>query len=103
MDVDDSCIAISGDVEINDGKLTVTSVKSGSYTNAKAIKGSLTVNGGTVSLYGGPNAGQDQAVTGTITAGAGVTLEESDDATDATSWAPISSTSSTKMYIRTKQ
>jgi len=79
--------------------LTVRSVRNSS-TNAKAIYGSLTVNGGTVSLYGGPNAGQDQAVTGTITAGAGVTLEESDD---ATSWAPISSTSSTKMYIHTKQ
>ena len=94
-----NCTGISGDVEINDGKLTVTSVKS-SYTNANAIYGNLTVNGGTVSLYGGPNAGQDNAVTGTITAGAGVTLEESDD---ATSWTTISGTSSNKMYIRTKQ
>lgn len=93
------CNGITGNVEIHDGKLTVTSVNS-SNTNAKAISGNLTVTGGTVSLYGGPNAGQDQAVSGNITAGAGVTLEESND---ATSWAPISSTSSTKMYIRTKQ
>ena len=94
-----NCTGISGDVEINDGKLTVTSVKSSS-TNANAINGNLTVNGGTVSLYGGPNAEQDKAVKGTITAGAGVTLEESDD---ATSWTTISSTSSAKKYIRTKQ
>ena len=69
------------------------------YNGHNAIRGNLTVMGGSVSVYdsSGP------AVSGNITAGAGVTLEESDDATDATSWAPISSTSSTMKYIRTKQ
>lgn len=69
------------------------------YSGHNAIKGNLTVMGGSVSVYDSSGS----AVSGNITAGAGVTLEESDDATDATSWAPISSTSSTKMYIRTKQ
>ncbi len=91
------CNGIAGDVEIHGGKLTVTSVKSYG-PNAYAISGNLTVAGGTVSLYGGPTAGQDQAVSGSITAGAGV-LEESDD---ETSWTTITSTSSTKHYIRTK-
>lgn len=95
------CDGIQGDVEAYGGKLTVTSVKT-SYCNAYAINGNLTVNGGTVSLYGGPSAGNDMAVKsgdGTITAGAGV-LEESDD---ETSWTTITGTSSTKHYIRTKQ
>lgn len=88
---------ISGNVEMNGGKLVAISRGSNS-TGSKGIYGNLTVNGGSVEV----NSSVDKAVSGNITAGAGVTLQESDDKSDETSWNPISGTSSTKHYIRTK-
>ena len=88
---------ISGNVEVNGGKLVAIS-RGSSSTGSKGIYGNLTVNGGSVEV----NSSVDKAVSGTITAGAGVTLQESDDKSDETSWATITGTSSTKHYIRTK-
>ena len=64
------------------------------YNGHNAIDGTLTVMGGSVSVYDSSGS----AVSGTITAGAGV-LEESDD---NSTWTTITGTSSTKKYIRTK-
>ena len=88
---------ISGNVEMNGGKLVAISRGSNS-TGSKGIYGNLTVNGGSVEV----NSSVDKAVSGTITAGAGVTLQESDDKSDENSWTTITGTSSTKLYIRTK-
>lgn len=89
---------ISGNVKVNGGKLVAISQASSS-DYGKGIYGDLTVNGGSVEV----NSSVGRAVSGNITAGAGVTLEDSNDKSDETSWNPISGTSSTKKYIRTKQ
>ena len=95
------CQGIEGEVEVHDGKLTVTSVMSNSSCNACAISGKLTVKGGTISLYGDGNKGQDKAVTSTIKAD--VTLEDSNDGSNWTDInIPADGTTSTKKYIRTK-
>ena len=89
----ENSVGISGNVEVNGGKLVAIS-RGSSSTGGQGIYGDLTVNGGSVEV----NYSNGKAVSGSITAGAGV-LEESDD---ETSWTTITGTSSTKHYIRTK-
>ena len=82
---------------MNGGKLVAISQASSS-DYGKGIYGDLTVNGGSVEV----NSSVGIAVSGNITAGAGVTLQDSNDKSDEASWNTISGTSSTKKYIRTK-
>ena len=77
-------------VTINGGTVKA---KSNEY---KAVGCNLVVNGGNVYLAGGYYGGDEHAVYGTITAGAGVTLYEWNSG-----WGAISSSSSDKRYITT--
>jgi hypothetical protein len=90
LENDDSTTLDGSTVTINGGTVKAKS------TGYRAVGCNLVVNGGNVYIAGGYYGGDQQAVWGTITAGAGVTLYEWNSG-----WGAISSSPSDKRYITT--
>lgn len=94
----------NANVVVNGGSLVAISQRN--YVDSDGIWGNLTVNGGSVEVKdvnkttGGISGDSRAAVSGTITVGAGVSLQGKNH---NTGWADITDNTNTYQHIRTKQ